>query len=115
MGDKYLIQGGHKTKMSQIKIEKYTILGEGNQVTQEEVRKIGDSLGIDWTRISLQQLVEGTGDEFNEHTDICGSDVSKAVRIAYAHLREIPDYYTRLKAMERDAENKDLMNNVQNS
>ena len=37
-------------------------------------------------------------------TDVTGDDPLTTGKIALAHLREIPDYYTRLAAMEADAE-----------
>jgi hypothetical protein len=43
-----------------------------------------------------------------EHTD----DKSKAREIALDHLTEIPDYYTRLKKMEDEAEKKAAVNTV---
>ena len=37
-------------------------------------------------------------------TDVTHDDEFITGKIALAHLREISDYYTRLAAMERDAE-----------
>jgi len=48
-------------------------------------------------RISAKQLKIGTRHEL-EHTD----DPETAAQIAMDHLREIPDYYTRLQKMERE-------------
>lgn len=45
-----------------------------------------------------KELESGTKVEM-EHTD----DKSKAEEIAMDHLAEIPDYYTRLEKMEKDA------------
>ena len=54
-----------------------------------------------------KELESGTKVEM-EHTD----DKSKAKEIAMDHLAEIPDYYTRLEKMEKDAKsfwsNKEL-------
>ena len=36
--------------------------------------------------------------------DVTGDDPVVTVKIALAHLREFPDYYARLEAMEREAE-----------
>ncbi len=49
-------------------------------------------------KINPKQLEIGTKVEM-EHTD----DVKLARKIALDHLREIPDYYTRLLKMEREA------------
>lgn len=76
----------------------------------EDARAIGDRLGVDWARVSLDQLEKGMRVEMEEHgsghpdTDVIGSDPVKAAKIALAHLREIPDYYDRLKDMEAGAE-----------
>jgi Protein of unknown function (DUF5661) len=37
-------------------------------------------------------------------TDITGDDPLLTGRIALAHLRELPDYYTRLARMEAEGE-----------
>jgi hypothetical protein len=50
-------------------------------------------------RFNRKQLKMGIKIE-KEHTD--SPTVAKA--IAHDHLSEIPDYYTRLKKMEKDAE-----------
>ena len=110
MGERFLIQGGNKTRVTQLplpsNLTKYTMLGEGPEIKPIEVEKIGNSLGVDWTQVSLDQLTMGTRVENEEHQDIVGANTEKAVRIAYSHLKEIPDYYTRLKAMEGAAESE---------
>jgi hypothetical protein len=69
--------------------------------TSEEAKKIGDKLGVDWTEIPLDQFRLGLGVEL-EHgsrypeanlTDDCYCATGK---IAWAHLKEFKDYYTRL-------------------
>lgn len=51
-----------------------------------------------WMWVDRRQLELGTREEL-EHTD----NVEIAKQIALDHLHEIPDYYTRLRAMERQA------------
>ena len=71
----------------------------------EESKAIGDKLGIDWNKISLKEFCMGVETEM-EHgacdpeTDIIGIDKLLAGKIAWAHLKELSDYYTRLKKME---------------
>jgi uncharacterized protein DUF5661 len=73
-------------------------------------RLIGEGIGIDWTagEVDLEQFRMGLTVEL-EHgsidpaTDVTHDDELATGRIALAHLREIPDYYTRLAAMEHDA------------
>lgn len=79
------------------------------QFTEDEARAIGDGLGVDWTAIPLEEFRTGLGVEL-EHgahdpeTDVTGSDPILTGKIAWAHLKEFPDYYTRLARMEAEAE-----------
>jgi len=50
------------------------------------------------TNFDLDQLIKGIKVE-TEHTN----DKDIALKIAMDHLHEIPDYYTRLEKMEREA------------
>lgn len=76
--------------------------------TLEEARAIGESIGIDFNVISLEEFSLGLGVEL-EHgshdteTDVTHDDETLTAKIAWAHLKEIPDYYTRLKKMEAEA------------
>ena len=73
-----------------------------------EARAIGAQLGIDWTAVDLEQFRRGLEVEL-EHgardpeTNVTNDDPYLTAKIAWAHLREIPDYYTRLDAMEAAA------------
>ncbi len=79
--------------------------------TQQEAREIGERIGIDWGSgdVDLEQFRMGLAVEL-EHgsqdpaTNVTNDDEITTGKIALAHLREISDYYTRLAAMERDAE-----------
>jgi hypothetical protein len=78
------------------------------QFTIEETKKIGDSIGVDWNKYDLEQLRIGLGVEL-EHgardaeTNVTNDDEITTGKIALAHLKEIPDYYTRLDKMEKEA------------
>ena len=80
------------------------------QFTQEEARKIGERIGIDWGAgdVDLEQFRMGLSVEL-EHgsqdpvTDVTDDDEVITGKIALAHLREISDYYTRLAQMEEEA------------
>lgn len=71
---------------------------------------IGKRIGIDWQagHVDVEQFRMGLGVEL-EHgtvspaTDVSNDDDVITGKIALAHLNEIADYYTRLKAMERAA------------
>jgi hypothetical protein len=76
--------------------------------TQEQARGVGDTLGIDWKTIDLEQFRRGLEVEL-EHgtrdpqTNVTGDNVIRTGKIAWAHLKEIRDYYTRLDRMETEA------------
>jgi hypothetical protein len=79
------------------------------EFTSEEARRIGDAIGVDWQKYDLEEFRMGLAVEL-EHgahdpqTNVTGDDEIATGKIALAHLKEIRDYYTRLLAMERDAE-----------
>ena len=76
--------------------------------TKEEALKIGNKLGIDWSRLNMDQFRIGLDVEL-EHglisptTDVTGNDPILTGKIVLAHLNEYADYYIRLKKMEREA------------
>lgn len=78
------------------------------QFTTEEAKTIGDNLGIDWSKFDIEQFRMGLGVE-SEHgahdpeTNVTNDDLAMTGKIAWAHLKEIPDYYTRLNKMEAEA------------
>ena len=77
-------------------------------ISQRKARKIGEELGIDWTRFDVEELRRGMEVEL-EHgrrdpaTDVTGDDLLLTGKIALAHLNEFPDYYRRLVRMEEEA------------
>jgi hypothetical protein len=81
------------------------------EFTEEEARAIGQRIGIDWSagEVDLEQFRMGLAIEL-EHgtqdpaTNVTNDDETITGKIALAHLREISDYYTRLAAMESEAE-----------
>jgi len=77
----------------------------------ERARALGEQIGIDWSSspFDVEQFRMGLGVEL-EHgrrdprTDVTGDDEVMTAKIAWAHLNEFPDYYTRLAKMEAEAE-----------
>ena len=77
---------------------------------EAEARRNGEEIGIVWTtsafdveqfRMGLEvELEHGARDS---ETNVTGDDPILTGKIAWAHLKELPDYYTRLTAMEREA------------
>lgn len=81
------------------------------EFTTEAAAKVAQDLGIDLSAegIPLEQFRMGLGVELehgriDRETDVTHDDPLLTGKIALAHLREIPDYYTRLAAMEAEAE-----------
>ena len=78
-------------------------------ILTDEARSIGTQLGINWTQIDLEQFRRGLEVEL-EHgthdpeTNVTGDDPLLTGKIAWAHLKEIRDYYTRLDRLEAEAE-----------
>jgi hypothetical protein len=75
----------------------------------DEAKRIGDALGIDWHAFDVPQFQAGLEVEL-EHgardvqTNVTDDDALITGKIALAHLKEFPDYYTRLSAMEKEAD-----------
>jgi hypothetical protein len=73
-----------------------------------EARSIGDSLSLDWDQVELEQFRMGLSVEL-EHgtvdpeTNVTDDDMSLTGKIALAHLKEFPDYYTWLAKLEAEA------------
>jgi Protein of unknown function (DUF5661) len=79
--------------------------------SEADARAIGERIGIDWAtaRFDVEQFRMGLGVEL-EHgrrdpaTNVSDDDEVTTGKIAWAHLNEFPDYYTRLERMEAEAE-----------
>jgi hypothetical protein len=76
--------------------------------TRNEAKVIADWLGIDFETapFTIEQFTRGMQIEL-EHgrrdpeTDVTHDDAVMTAKIAWAHLKESPDYYERLKEFER--------------
>lgn len=77
--------------------------------TREEAKKIGEKLGINWSKWNIEQFRMGLDVEL-EHgtispkTNITNDNPIMTGKIALAHLNEFSDYYTRLSKLEKQAE-----------
>jgi Protein of unknown function (DUF5661) len=77
--------------------------------TTEEARRVGEKLGIDWNSapFDVEQFRAGMDVELehgrsNPATNVTDDDPLITGKIAFAHLNELSDYYTRLARMEAD-------------
>ena len=58
--------------------------------------------GIDKKQLKMGMKVELEHGRRSPDTDVTGDEPTKTAKIAIAHLRELPDYYTRLARMEKE-------------
>jgi hypothetical protein len=79
------------------------------QFSVQEARAVGMQIGLDWTKIDLEQFRRGLEVEL-EHgaidpeTNVTGDDLVLIGKIAWAYLKEIRDYYTRLDRLEAETD-----------
>lgn len=78
------------------------------EFTTEEARSIGEKIGIDFSEYDLEEFRMGLAVEL-EHgsvdplTNVTDDDEILTGKITWAHLKEIPNYYTHLLQMEKEA------------
>jgi len=84
-------------------------VGNKRYFSLTEAKQIGDALGIPWDTCNFEEFVLGLSIEL-EHgkrdpeTDVTHDRPLLTAKIAWAHLKEIPDYYTRLDKLEAEAD-----------
>jgi hypothetical protein len=79
--------------------------------TAEQAQAVATEIGLDFDEVAfdLEQFRRGMEVEL-EHgsqdpmTNVTNDDPIITGKISWAHLREMPDYYDRLDAMEAEAE-----------
>lgn len=87
------------------------------KLDSNDAKVIGEDIGIDWKEVKLEEFTKGINVEF-EHgkkfaeANVTNNDKILTGKIAWAHLKEFPDYYTRLEKLETKAKehwkNKEL-------
>lgn len=81
---------------------------KSKEFSLDEARAIGEEIGVDFAVTDLEQFRLGLSVEL-EHgkaaprTNVTNDDPQLTGKIAWAHLNEIPDYYSRLIVVEREA------------
>lgn len=86
-------------------------MSDKRHISVEEASLVGTQLGIDWTQIDPDQFRHGLEVEL-EHgardpqTNITNDDPLLTGKIAWTHLKEIHDYYTRLDRLETEAKDQ---------
>ena len=83
-------------------------MAESRRTTTDEAKRVGNEIGVDWSRFDLEQFRFGMDVEY-EHgshdpqTVVKHDDPILTGKIALAHMKEFPDYYERLERMEEEA------------
>jgi len=78
----------------------------------EEAKQIGAQIGINFNEFDIEQFRRGLevemehGTHWGDETNVTKDDPIITGKIAWSHLKEIPDYYTRLDKMESEPEGK---------
>ena len=83
-------------------------MSEKKIFTMEQAKKIGENLGINWSKFNTEQFRMGLDVELEHgtidpHTNVSNNDSLITGKIALSHLIEFPDYYDRLEKMETEA------------
>lgn len=78
------------------------------EFTTEEATRIGKRIGIDWDtcgfdveQFRMGLTVELEHGKHDSDTNITDDNLSDTGKIAWIHLKELSDYYTKLEAMEK--------------
>jgi hypothetical protein len=84
-------------------------MAKSKRISINQAKQVGTKLGVDWKHIDLEQFRRGLVVEL-EHgardvqTNVTNDNMSLTGKIAWAHLKEFADYYTRLGRMEKEAD-----------
>jgi len=68
------------------------------RISAAVAKRVGGKLGVDWAKVDLDQFRRGLEVEL-EHgardpqTNVTNNDMDLTGKIAWAHLKEFPDYY----------------------
>lgn len=97
-----VLVGAVLTEMDRIKPARFTI---------QEAQTIGEKLGMDFGKYDINEFRRGLEVELEHgkrdlNTNVTNDDPYLTGKIAWAHLNELPDYYTRLDKMELEGEGK---------
>jgi len=81
-------------------------------ISVEEARLVGSKLGVDWTKIVLEQFRHGLEAElehsrYDPEIDTTDDNLILTAKIVWAHLKEIDDYYAWLDWIKAKAQTLD--------
>lgn len=70
------------------------------KITKTDALLLANKYNVDLNVVPISQLHYGLNVEL-EHTDLTKGNLNKTMKIVLAHLKESPDYYAKLKTMEK--------------
>lgn len=75
-------------------------------LTKKDAKRIGDKLNINWNEVNIKEFTKGINVELehgnkDKETNVTNNDPILTGKIALAHLKELPDYYSRLDKIEK--------------
>jgi hypothetical protein len=79
------------------------------QISPTEAKRIGEALHIDWDQVDLEQFRQGlmgkqTQQNVDPETARTYDGVLQTGQVVLAHIKEIPDYFTRLEKLRTEAD-----------
>lgn len=70
------------------------------EVSPEQGQRLFAALGLDATQVDPEEFILGLNTEM-ERTAVAVGDLKKLVLLVLAHLKKMPDHYTRLQSTEQ--------------
>ena len=85
---------------------------EAKSYAEKLIKVVAKKIDVDVSKYDMDEMIMGMLVELEhgsivDKTNVTDDDPIKTFQIMLAHLNEIPDYYTRLKKMEDEAESVD--------
>lgn len=78
------------------------------QISLEQARRVGEALHIDWEQVDLEEfrlgLMGHRKDSIDTETGLTYEGLLLTGKLVLAHMREFPDYYSRLAKLEAEVE-----------
>ena len=79
------------------------------QISEEQARRVGESLHIDWEQVKLEEFRQGLMGNHKEgdidpETGLSYESVLLTGKVILTHMQEIPDYSTRLAKLKAEVE-----------
>jgi hypothetical protein len=77
------------------------------QISSDEAKRVGESLHIDWEQVDLEEFRQGLmgkhkTEPVDPETGLTYDGVLLSGKIVLAHMKEFPDYFTRLAKLKEE-------------